>query len=87
VVGATIADILRQRTPNWLVLSFLAAGVTVITARHGAKGLGQSAGGIALAIAVTGVLWWLREMGMGDLNCAPRWVRGSAPRYWVRHWS
>ena len=28
-------------------------------------------GGIALATAVTGVLWWLRGMGMGDLKlCA-----------------
>jgi prepilin peptidase CpaA len=68
---ATVVDIRSRRIPNWLVLPFLVAGVIVNTAGHGLKGLGTSAGGIALAVAVTGVLCWLRGMGMGDLKlCA-----------------
>jgi len=53
------------------VLPFLAAGVIVNTASYGVRGLGRSMGGIALAVAITGVLCWLRGMGMGDLKlCA-----------------
>ena len=71
LVIATVVDIHSRRIPNWLVLPFLAAGVIVNTASYGVKGLGQSMGGIALAAAVTGVLCWLRGMGMGDLKlCA-----------------
>jgi len=71
LVMATAADMHKRRIPNWLVLPFLAAGVITITASHGLKGLGQSMGGIALAVAVTGILCWLRGMGMGDLKlCA-----------------
>ena len=71
LVMATVVDIHSRRIPNWLVLPFLAAGVVVNTAGYGVKGLGQSMGGIALAVAVTGILCWLRGMGMGDLKlCA-----------------
>jgi prepilin peptidase CpaA len=71
LVMATAVDIHSRRIPNWLVLPFLAAGVIVNTASYGVKGLGQSMGGIALAAAVTGILCWLRGMGMGDLKlCA-----------------
>jgi len=71
LVIATVVDLYSRRIPNWLVLPFLAAGVIVTTATHGVKGLGQSLAGIALAVAVTGVLCWLRGMGMGDLKlCA-----------------
>jgi prepilin peptidase CpaA len=68
---ATFVDLRSRRIPNWLVLPFLAAGVIVTTALLGVKGLGRSVGGIALAVAVTGILCWLRGMGMGDLKlCA-----------------
>jgi len=68
---ATAVDIHSRRIPNWLVLPFLVAGVWANTAERGVKGLGQSMGGIALAVAVTGVLCWLGGMGMGDLKlCA-----------------
>jgi prepilin peptidase CpaA len=71
LVMATAVDLHSRRIPNWLVLPFLAAGVIVNTASYGVKGLGQSMGGIALAVAVTGILCWLRGMGMGDLKlCA-----------------
>ena len=71
VVTAAVVDIHSRRIPNRLVLPFLAGGVAVNTACHGAKGLGQSMGGSALAVAVTGIFCWLRGMGMGDLKlCA-----------------
>jgi prepilin peptidase CpaA len=71
LVIATVVDIHSRRIPNWLVLPFLAAGVIVNTASYGVRGLGRSMGGIALAVAITGVLCWLRGMGMGDLKlCA-----------------
>ena len=71
LVTAMVVDIRSRRIPNWLVLPFLAGGVIVSAASQGIKGLGQSMGGIALAVAVTGILCWLRGMGMGDLKlCA-----------------
>jgi prepilin peptidase CpaA len=68
---ATVEDIRSRRIPNWLVLPFLAAGAAVNISCHGLNGLGQSVGGIALGVVVTGLLCWLRGMGMGDLKlCA-----------------
>jgi prepilin peptidase CpaA len=68
---ATAADIRNRRIPNWLVLPFLVAGMVVSAIGHGLPGVGQSAGGIALAAAVMGVLCWFGGMGMGDLKlCA-----------------
>jgi prepilin peptidase CpaA len=75
---ATVVDIHSRRISNWLVLPFLAASVIANTASCGMKGLGQTMGGIVLAAAVTGVLCWLRGMGMGDLKlCA---AVGGMPR-------
>ncbi len=71
LVVATVCDVRSRRIPNWLVLPFLVAGIIFSTGSNGVKGLGQSLGGIALAVAVTGILCWLRGMGMGDLKlCA-----------------
>jgi len=71
LMAATVTDIRSRRIPNWLVAPFLAAGVAVNATCYGWKGLGQSMGGIALAVAVTGIFCWLRGMGMGDLKlCA-----------------
>jgi len=68
---ATVVDIRSRRIPNWLVLPFLTAGLVVNALGRGLKGLGESTGGIALAVAVTGLLCWLRGMGLGDLKlCA-----------------
>lgn len=68
---ATVSDLRTRRIPNWLVLPFLGSGIIVSTARRGGSGLAQSLGGIALAVAVTGILCWLRGMGLGDLKlCA-----------------
>jgi prepilin peptidase CpaA len=71
LVIATIVDIYSRRIPNWLVLPFLFAGIAVATVVRGWTGLGQSMGGVTLAVAVTGTLCWLRGMGAGDLKlCA-----------------
>ena len=71
VTLATVTDIRSHRIPNWLVLPFLAAGVAVNTAHRGVSGMGSSLAGIALAVAVTGILCGLGAMGMGDLKlCA-----------------
>jgi prepilin peptidase CpaA len=71
IVVAAIVDIHSRRIPNWLTLPFLGAGVIVSTASLGVRGLGQSTAGIGLAVAVTGILCWLRGMGVGDLKlCA-----------------
>ena len=71
LVAAVATDLRTRRIPNWLVLPYLAGGVTVTTANNGLKRLGESLGGIALAAAVTGIFCWLRGMGMGDLKlCA-----------------
>ncbi|MGA3095662.1 MAG: A24 family peptidase [Bryobacteraceae bacterium] len=71
LAAATLMDIRSRRIPNWLALPFLGAGAIVNMACHGWKGLGQSMGGIALAVAVAGVFCRLGGMGMGDLKlCA-----------------
>jgi prepilin peptidase CpaA len=71
VTAATATDIYNRRIPNWLVAPFLAAGVISTTLSHGIAGLGESMAGVAVAVAVTGFLCWLRGMGMGDLKlCA-----------------
>ena len=71
LLTATAMDIHSRRIPNWLVLPFLGGGLVAATARHGMRGLGRSLSGIALAVAITGILCWLRGMGMGDLKlCA-----------------
>jgi prepilin peptidase CpaA len=47
----------------------------------GWTGLGQSLGGIALAIAIVGGLCWLRTMGFGDLKlcaAAGAWIGPSS---------
>lgn len=68
---ATVWDLRTRRIPNWLVLPFLLAGVTVSTILRGPAGLGRSLLGILLAVCCMGVLYWLGAMGMGDLKlCA-----------------
>ena len=70
LVAAAI-DIRSRRIPNWLVFPFLLAGFAVSLLGFGSIGFVQSLEGFALAVTVTGVLCWLRGMGMGDLKlCA-----------------
>lgn len=65
---ATFVDCRSGRIPNWLVLPFLLAGFAISLSGYGAVGFVQSLGGFGLAVAVAGVLCWLRGMGMGDLK-------------------
>jgi prepilin peptidase CpaA len=68
---ASVIDIRSRRIPNWLVLPFLLGGLVVSLSGYGSIGWVQSLSGFGLAVAVGGVLCWLRGMGMGDLKlCA-----------------
>ena len=68
---AVVWDVRTRRIPNWLVLPYSLAGVVLALATRGLSGLGQSLAGLALGAALTGALWWMRGMGMGDVKlCA-----------------
>jgi prepilin peptidase CpaA len=68
LIVAVVIDIRSRRIPNWLSLPFLVAGIGVGAVRGGWLGLGQSITGVGLAFAVTGILCYLRGMGLGDLK-------------------
>ena len=71
VTVATFTDLRSRRIPNWLVLPFMAAGVTVSTWIHGWHGLLQSMSGLALGGLLFGILCLMGGMGMGDVKlCA-----------------
>jgi len=71
LVVATVIDIRSRRIPNWLSLPFLLIGVVGSAIRGGLPAFGQSVAGVGVAIAVAGILCYLRGMGMGDLKlCA-----------------
>ena len=65
---AVAIDIRSRRIPNWLSLPFLVAGMAVSGFRGGLAGFERSIAGIGLAVVVTGILCYLRGMGMGDLK-------------------
>ncbi len=65
---AVVIDIRSRRIPNWLSLPFMAAGTVMSAWRGGLPDFAQSIAGIGLAVAVGGVLCYLRGMGMGDLK-------------------
>jgi prepilin peptidase CpaA len=65
---AVVADIGWRRIPNWLSLPFLIAGIAVSGFRDGLSGFERSIAGLGFAIAVTGILCYLRGMGLGDLK-------------------
>jgi len=68
---ATFTDLRSRRIPNWLVLPFLAAGITMSTFFHGWRGLEQSFAGMGLGILIYGILFWMGGMGAGDVKlCA-----------------
>jgi len=65
---ATATDLWERRIPNWLVVPFLLAGMAVSLGVGGLPALGTSIAGIGLAVLITGVLWFLKGMGMGDVK-------------------
>jgi len=68
---ATFTDLRSRRIPNWLVLPFLAAGIGVSGWLHGWHGIGQSFAGLALALVIFGIFFWMGGMGAGDVKlCA-----------------
>lgn len=65
---AAVIDIRSRRIPNWLSLPFLVIGLVLSAWRGGLPGFESSIEGIGLAVAIAGVLCFLRGMGMGDLK-------------------
>jgi len=65
---ATFTDLRSRRIPNWLVLPFMAGGLSVSTWQHGWSGLGHSLEGLALGAVLYGILSFLGGMGMGDVK-------------------
>jgi prepilin peptidase CpaA len=68
LVIAVAIDIRSRRIPNWLSLPFLVTGIVLSAWRGGLPGFERSIEGVGLALAVAGVLCYLRGMGMGDLK-------------------
>jgi prepilin peptidase CpaA len=67
---ATFTDLRNRRIPNWLVVPFMGLGIVVSAWLHGWHGLGQSFGGLGLAILLYGFLFWMGGMGAGDVKLA-----------------
>ncbi len=71
LVLVCITDLRSRRIPNWIVLPFLAAGLLTSAWLHGREGLTRSLAGVALAIVICGVFFWLGGLGAGDVKlCA-----------------
>ena len=71
LILVSITDLRSRRIPNWLVFPFLGAGLIVSAWLHGREGIGQSLTGVALAVAICGVFYWLGGLGAGDVKlCA-----------------
>lgn len=87
VVVATVTDIRSRRIPNWLVVPFLLAGISVSVWLHGWQGLGQSFEGIGLGAVIYGFLSFLGGMGMGDVKLMAAigaWIGPLSPdRGWI----
>jgi prepilin peptidase CpaA len=71
VAVACVTDLQSRRIPNWLVFPFLVLGFVVTGSMHGWNGLLKSVEGFGLSLALTGILYCMRGMGMGDVKlCA-----------------
>lgn len=68
LVLATCTDLRNRRIPNWLVLPFLLAGISVSCWLHGWHGLGQSLAGFGMALLFFGAFFWIGGMGAGDVK-------------------
>jgi prepilin peptidase CpaA len=67
---ATFTDLRSRRIPNWLVLPFLLAGITVSGWLLGWQGIGRSLMGFGLGLVLFGILFWMGGMGAGDVKLA-----------------
>jgi prepilin peptidase CpaA len=80
VAIASVTDLASRRIPNWLSLPFLAAGLVVPGYLNGWHCALESLQGALLGTVLTGVLYYMRGMGMGDVKlCAAvgAWVGPS----------
>lgn len=67
LLAAVVFDLLSRRIPNWLTLSGAVAGVA-LGVSPGGIGIVQSAGGLALGLALFLPLYALRAMGAADVK-------------------
>lgn len=65
---ATVTDLRSRKIPNWLVFPFMGLGLGVSGWVYGWHGLLKSFEGLALGLAVFGLLGFLGGMGMGDVK-------------------
>lgn len=71
LVVAVITDLRTRRIPNWLVLPFLAAGISVCGWQQGWSGVGHSLEGMGLGLLLFGIFFVMGGMGAGDVKlCA-----------------
>ena len=85
VLAATAWDLRLRRIPNWLVLTFSVAGVFTAAASEGLAGTAAALGGVTLAAALLGPLWWAGGLGLGDVKLAAAigaWL-GPADLFWA----
>lgn len=66
VIAAAITDVRTRRIPNWLVVPFFLLGLAVHIGQRGVAGLWESLAGLAITALVTGLLYQLGGLGMGD---------------------
>ena len=65
---ACVFDLRTRRIPNWLTFGAAAAGLGYHLATGGASGLGESAGGWAVGVALLIAPYALGGMGGGDVK-------------------
>lgn len=94
IAVATVTDLRSRRIPNWLVFSFLIAGVVVSPWRpdwhsgshgFGWHGLGQCLAGFALALLINGIPFLMGWTGGGDVKlfaAIGAWV-GPMQLFWA----
>lgn len=66
VVTAAATDLRSRRIPNWLVVSYLAAGVGLNCADKSVNGLWFSLAGLCVAALAVAPFYWMGGLGMGD---------------------
>jgi prepilin peptidase CpaA len=66
-LAAMVEDLRRQKLPNWLTITGLAAGLG-LAAPHGWHGLWLAVAGAAVGFGILLPLCWMRGMGAGDVK-------------------
>jgi prepilin peptidase CpaA len=83
VLVAALFDIRERRIPNWLVLTGLAAGLSLQLVFFHGEGIKNAALGMAVAFAIYLPLFLLRAMGAGDVKLMAAVGAFAGPVNWV----